>query len=529
MDLGDSARDYILLACTVIFHTRSTSTSKQTHHVDDNMPNLSIPTSSALPSHQLISSTNPAVSKILGRLSRPSLITLALDWLDTRNQENIATCLAPEEQDQDDDENDPYPPARSLQELRKIYNELQTSKGSKRDVLDRIIEGDWRNGISLYQIAMADMQHLYDHASSQKWSALKVIKLESERDDKRRRPASVPRFHPSTFLRNLQEENLPDVKAHYNLDRHATLPLLILRIFVLESPYNTNHALRSTTQFDSSKTFYVAFPDASPYVYVSLTTSIGPSSISSEAKSLRKLTLDGIPKAFSKPRDRYTWEPTQMSARNLEALVQTRGGGKTNAAGGGWGIYAEDNKTDTPLHPQRQAYELATSVSDEENAGKAKMIGMKRRREEDANVVKRRKLVAQGRFGNSAKADDGKGVERLDVRIEDPFPSSSRVASIMAPADDAEKQGRKKGRRSTISFELDRLQRDEDMEEDANTWRPDVRITFKGQHVFAGIRSLVEEGIIDGEKMPGWMTGEENISLGVVRNGRMKGFKGSGL
>jgi len=34
-------------------------------------------------------------------------------------------------------------------------------------------------------------------------------------------------------------------------------------------------------------------------------------------------------------------------------------------------------------------------------------------------------------------------------------------------------------------------------------WRPDVRVTFHGQQVFAGIREHVEAGIVDGEKMPG--------------------------
>ena len=60
-------------------------------------------------------------------------------------------------------------------------------------------------------------------------------------------------------------------------------------------------------------------------------------------------------------------------------------------------------------------------------------------------------------------------------------------------------------------------------------WSPNVRITFQGTHVFAGIRQLVEAGIIDGERMPGWMTGEDGVTAGVVRHGRIKGNKGSGI
>jgi central kinetochore subunit Mis15/CHL4 len=502
---------------------------------------LSVPTTSALPS-QLIPASHPAVTRTLYRLSRPSLLSLALDWLDERNQETSAPYLLPSD-NEGDDAQDFYPPASSLESLREIYTDQQARKGSKRDILDRIVEGDWRDGISMYQLAMADMQYLYDHPASQRWTALKIVRLTPESGaPSEKEHLSIPRFHPATFLRNLQREALPDVKAHYNLDRHPSLPLLILRVFILESPYNTALALHSAkerTIFDASKTFYVAFPDFSPYVYVSLatTSSSAPGSISSSAdnKSLRKLMLEGIPKAFSKPRDRFKLEGTSLSARNLDALVERRAGGKTNAAGGGWSVYAEDKKkdVDNPLNLQLPTPESSTLENDQQDrdSAKKKNLGMKRKRVEDESVVNRRKLVARGRFGNSAKADDGKGIERLDVRLEDHYPVIFAVPDDeMEPSEVAQpgKKGKKqKGRRSTITMELDRT--DDDGELASDGWRPDIRVTFHGQHVFAGIRELVEAGIVDGEKMPGWMTGEEGVSVGVVKDGRIRGYKGSGL
>ena len=493
------------------------------------MSGLSIPTTSALPSSELISSSHPAVVKTLNRLSRPSLLSLALDWLDERNQDNTAPYLA-EEGNEDDDEQDLYPPALSLAELREIYTDIQARKGSKRDVLDRIIEGDWRNGITLYQLAMADMQYLYDHPLSQKWTTLKVVRLASEGEEISK-SKSIPRFHPATFLRNLQKEVLPDVKAHYNLDRHPTLPLLLLRIFIVESPYNTPLALSSkqATTFDASKTFYVAFPDDSPYVYVSLNTAAGQPVSRSENKSLRRLTLEGIPKAFSRPRERYKLESTSLSAKNLDALVELRGGGRTNAAGGGWSVYTEEKRNggDNPLEIQ-----LLKPESDMDELQEDMPKGLKRRRKYDDRVVKRRKMVAKGRFGNTALPDDGKGIERLDIRINDLFPARNAepVEDDYALADELDLGVTKKkqsGRRSTITFELDK--HDDDGEDSREEWRPDIRLTFIGQHVFAGIRQLVEAGVVDGEKMPGWMTGEEGVSVGVVRDGRIKGSKGSGM
>jgi central kinetochore subunit Mis15/CHL4 len=455
------------------------------------------------------------------------LLSLALDWLDDRNVEITDPYLLAE--NEDPDEQDLYPAAASVADLRDIYTDFQAHKGGKRDVIDRIVEGDWRFGISLYQLAMADMQYLYDHPTSQKWTALKIVRAAD--GDPRSLP-SIPRFHPATFLQNLQRETLPDVKAHYNLDRHPSLPLTILRVFILESPYNTDRALQSTKQasvFDQSKTFYVAFPDSSPFIYVSLTTAIpaGTPGPSAENKSLRNQILAGIPKAFSRPRERYKLESTSFSARNLEALAENRGGGKTNAAGGAWGLYAEKKKNgeDNPLNIQLPTPESPVQEDDVEK----RESGLKRKRVDNGALVQRRKLVAQGRFGNSARPDDGKGIERLDVRIDDPYPRASALEEDIAV--DGELRDRsntkRKGRRSTLDLELTR---DEDDDEDSTDgWRPEVRITFHGQHVFAGIRELVESGIIDGEKMPGWMTGEEGVSVGVVKEGRIRGFKGSGI
>jgi len=371
---------------------------------------------------------------------------------------------------------------------------------------------------------------------------LKIVRLSTESAvPAGKEHPSIPRFHPATFLRNLQREALPDVKAHYNLDRHPTLPLLILRVFILESPYNTSLALHSAkerTTLDANKTFYVAFPDFSPYIYVSLaaTSSTVPGSVASSAdnRSLRKLMLECIPKAFSKPRDRFKLEGTSLSARNLDALVERRGGGRTNAAGGGWGVYAEDKKkgSENPLNVQLPTPESSTLEEDQEDkpSVEGKNAGMKRKRVEDESVLKRRKLIAKGRFGNSGKADDGKGIERLDIRLEDQFPVSAAPNDDMeaTEAEDLGNRGKKqKGRRSTITLELDRTEDDDELASDG--WRPDIRVTFHGPHVFAGIRELVEVGIVDGQKMPGWMTGEEGVSVGVVKDGRIRGQKGSGL
>ena len=621
------------------------------------MARLSLPTSARLPSSIRVDPSNSAVTKALNRLSRPSLLSLVLDWLDEKNLPLCPPLLRRsaargeddenedvEDDDDDDYEGDFYPPARSLPELRELYASMQAvekkSGGSKREVVDRIVEGDWRHGLSLYQLAMADLQHLYEHPNSLKWTAFRVQRLqnpssvaEEEEDDendddenvgrrrRRRRRRSgkhnkkslaVPRFHPSTFLQNLQAEVPPDVKAHYNFDRPKDLPLLLLRVFVLDSPYSTSLAVANNrnrnrsrsggikggaagvTSFDAARTIYIAFPDASPHIYISAaataqatTATTSTTTTTGDSRSLRGLVVDAIPKALSRPRERYTLVPSGLSTRNLSALLHTKGAGRTNAAGGGWSVYAAtslpsttttsittttDSKSagvsESPLNPTLM---LPTPPMSDTDSNTKDRTGQKRKLEEVAveenpveaqhqRAVKRAKTAAQARFGNSARVDDGKGVERLDVLIEDAFPSVSSSAldgdgdgegeerveeEEGEPAQNSGNPGAK-GRRSNaadLRFSQQEREREQEQGTDAaaddsasddesgekKKWRPRVKLAFHGAHVFAGIRQLVEAGVVDPVRMPGWMTGEEGVSIATVRHGRVKGHRGAGL
>ncbi|KAK7755865.1 chromosome loss-related protein [Diatrype stigma] len=632
------------------------------------MARLSLPSSARLPSSIRVDPSNSAVTKALNRLSRASLLSLVLDWLDEKNLPLCPPLLrrsarrrrgedGDDDQQEDDDDDDDeyegdfYPPARSLDELRELYASMQAATaekkgasggggGSKREVIDRIVEGDWRHGLSLYQLAMADLQHLYEHPSSQKWTAFRVQRLQNpsspssvavaggddeseDRGGKRRKhnhhlhdkkSLAVPRFHPSTFLQNLQAEVPPDVKAHYNFDRPRDLPLLLLRVFILDSPYSTSLAVAnrnrsdrdrdrtsqgarvSVTSFDTARTIYIAFPDASPHVYVSAaasqsttSTTTGASGKNSnnnssaapgaggvESRSLRALVVDAIPKALSRPRERYTLVPSGLSTRNLAALLHTKGAGRTNAAGGGWGVYATLAPTDPRAagvaeSPLNAAAPLPTPPLSDDAAGRGgsgsgnavavdvAVRSRKRKLGEEGDgkggsleenpveaqhrrAVEQARAAAQARFGNSAaRVDDGKGIERLDVLIEDAFPEG--ISSSLSSSDDDVEEG--EGRRSNnhnaaaaAAAELRFARHDRALDttaaatddvSDDGKWRPRVRLAFHGAHVFAGIRQLLEAGVVDGARMPGWMTGEEGVSIGSVWQGRIRGHRGAGL
>lgn len=509
------------------------------------MARISVPTTARLPSSLRVDSANPAVQKSLNRLSRESLITLALDWLDDGSLPNAIPYLQRAD-DEDEDPDDIYPPCQSPDELHQLYLEMQQQKGSKRDVISRILEGDWRHGLTLYQLAMADLAYFEQNPTSQKWSAYQILPLlppSRNGDDEEilkvdRKSLAIPRFHPSTFLQNLQDQVLPDVKTHYQFHRPKDLPVLILRIFVIDSPYTTNLALSSrdgsgtAANFDSSRTVYIAFPDGAPALYVTKSQSTGSTS-SGESKSLQSLIVDGVPKALSRPRERYTLKSSNLVSRNLEAILEKKGSGRTNSAGGGWSIYSDEKKKESPLDTVLPTPPLSRESSD---SG----IGQKRVAELTPvqRAAKRAKVMAEARFGDAGIVTDGKGVERVDIVLQDPFP----LLRALAESDDERnadqaKDGNKKTKRrrskiDAVIQEANTSGDDDAVLEDAeglHAWTPTVKISFQGTHVWAGVRQLVEAGIIDGERMPGWMTGEDGVTTGIVRHGRIRGHKGSGM
>ncbi|KAH6891187.1 centromere protein Chl4/mis15/CENP-N [Thelonectria olida] len=498
------------------------------------MARISVPTTSILPSTLRVEASSSVIQKSLNRLSRESLISLALDWLDDANIPNAIPYIQGEE-DEDEDADDIFPPCQSLEELKQLYLDMQQQKGSKRDAISRIIEGDWRSGLTLYQLAMADFAYFDQNPTSQKWSSYQILPLlppSRNQDDEEilkvdQKSLTIPRFHPSTFLQNLQSQVLPDVKAHYHFHRPKDFPVLLLRIFLIDSPYASNLALTArdgsgtAANFDSSRTVYIGFPDGSPTLYITKSQSTG-SVGSGDSKSLQSLIVDGVPKALSRPRERYTLKNSNLTSRNLDAILEKKGSGRTNSAGGGWSIYTDERNHESPLDTVLPSPPLSRepSLTNEGRKRGTELTPMER-------TTKRARLMAKARFGDSSIVSDGKGVERVEIVVQDPFPSANTIPN----EDDEDRHDEQSGPRSTnrrrskidaVIQEVDNSQAPEDAEEDArraDTWTPTVKISFQGTHA----------GIIDGERMPGWMTGEDGVTTGVVRSGRIRGHKGSGL
>ncbi|KAF2199693.1 CHL4 family chromosome segregation protein-like protein [Delitschia confertaspora ATCC 74209] len=524
---------------------------------------LSIPSTESLPHAFRLPANNREVVRTMNKLARKTLIDLALFWLRKKNRQ-FAPAYLYSDHDPDFDEVDaPYDPAHDYEELHDIYKEFATRKGGKRDVVDRILEGDWRSGVSLFQLATAEIQHLVDHSNALRWNAKRIAKIESTKP----RPQNIevtntsehlPRFHGQTFLLNLRREVSPLLKAHYYLGRVDGWPITILRVYVHDSPYATEASLKTAPEArgtsDSSKAVFFVFPDGSPYVYVSLSTHFGQT-VGPEARQLRDILLQAVPKALSRPSNRYELQNTNLSARDLNTLLKFRGPGRTNAAAGGWSIFAENSFSQSALDyaiaqrlkgkdTEQSKSKSQTDTGKENTTPPPKPTASRGRPKRKISVseapspaAKRQKEVAEGRFGVSGTVDDGLAMERFEVRIDDPFPGSEGDAVGQAASaagsdgsganiQNAQVSKRtRKGRQSLLDKSLediDATDPDGSSIQNSESWVPDVRVAFQGAHVFAGIRELVEQGVVDGEKMPGWMTGEAGVSVGAVKEGRVR-------
>jgi central kinetochore subunit Mis15/CHL4 len=484
---------------------------------------LRAPSTASLPNNLRIPSTTPSLTKSLGKHSRQALLDLALTWLDDRNIASFPPYLQSNARnDTNDEETLPYPAAETVEDVRQAYIDLQDRKGGKREVLERILEGDWRHGITLRQLAMADLRYMDDHPSSLRWTALELSRI----DARQKKPiddhlpdwsACIPRTQAATFVRALQQEISPLVKAHFHLSRSTTLPLTFLRIFILDSPYQ---APRQTPQIfaDPSRVIYVAFPDSCPFIYTSVSTSTGSkpapstSSVATDPRSLQRLVRDAVPKALSRPHERYTLKATALAAKNLPTLLALRGPGRTTAANGAFSIFADAAIEGSPLDPRPSntvsAEEYMSggvnglSMEDKENLDQPSGVSNTLKRHTASGdgagdgqdnpllspTSKKRRLATHSRFGTAGGSQAPAPLDRLDIRLLD-VPSTTGEADATTTAT-------------------------------ASATQPTISLTFTGSDVIGGIRTLAELGVIDPERMPSWMTGEEGVSMAVVRGGK---------
>ena len=424
--------------------------------------------------------TMAALVKSLSRLNRATLIEIAQTWLQDNSQSvYLARTRTTNEAEEEDYL---FTPAEDVNTLRQIYNDLrqQEEQVSKAHIIDRIVDGDWRRGLSLAQHAMVDFAYLEQNDTALRWSALKLVPLQTEeagladRDEpsKKRRKIhheqTYPQISPSAFVAALKSEISPLVKAHYHLHR---LPppynLAILRVYILPTgtfgPRKSAIPRKARQATDAGRVMYIAIPNSCPFVYISLSGSSNPTQRSRDAKGpvkakvdmacMKRIVLEAIPKAMSRPQERWALESTKLTTRSLKSIRKLRG---NEQPGSGGGAYSK-----LSIMPE------ASAEAGQGNEGT--------RQEGLVNQHDNRHRLVEDRFGSMS-----------DVNHAPLNQVTSRFEDIMNASGES---------RSTI-------------------YAAPISISFSGPDVFAGLKTLASLGPehVDLARLPAWMTGEKGVS-----------------
>lgn len=452
-----------------------------------------------------------ALVKSLSRLSRAALIDLALHWID--NHSSCAPYLASNRTVAESDEEDYlFPAARSLNELRTIWKNLRIDEdaGSKQHVIDRIVDGDWRRGLSLYQHATIDFAQLSSNDTALRWSALRLVALDTSltvsatfseaRPAKQRKIThgthpSYPTVSPHNFLKTLKSTLSPLLKSTYHLTnlKIAGQALPVLRLYLSPTaafgprgrsiPRNARHAT------DGGRIMYIALPPSSPYIYVSLagataSATMGPTAPAKakmDVTSMKRLVIEAIPKALSRPHERWALESTKLTTRSLRAMCELRGSGRPGTAGGAFACFHTDEAGNVAVEPSPVDVAVAAYPSpppdEADDEEESPMFFPERAKdgeeEADQRAKRKRKAELDARFGPEAHTKRAR-LDRVTAKIEDVCQARGEERSLVDAAP--------------------------------------VSVSFGGTDVHAGLRTLAELGVLDISRMPGWVAGEEGMS-----------------
>ncbi|KIX05288.1 uncharacterized protein Z518_06160 [Rhinocladiella mackenziei CBS 650.93] len=431
----------------------------------------------------------PVLVKSLNRLSREAVIDLALKWLQP-NRTSTPYLLSNRRLFEADEEDYLHTPAKSIEALRTIYHQLkeESTHISKRDVIDRIVDGDWRRGLSLQQHAMTDFAYLEQNDTALRWSALRLVPLEAEEqklpgDDESQPPTKrrklsnhennlkYPQVSAQAFVSALKEEISPLVKADYHLHRMPPpYKLDIIRLYITPhaafGPTRSTIPRRAKYATDAGRVMYIALPDSCPNVYISLSGSSGSSGRAKGARdskgramakvdiaAMKKIVLEAIPKALSRPQERWALESTKLTARSLRSICELRGNQRPGTGGGAYSAFAGDSQT-----PNQSPVDVQIR--------------------KEVETRDERQILVEKRFGQMTGKRHAP-LDRVHVKINNVIPKDLEGYSEWGE----EQTG-------------------------------DIGLTFSGGDVFSGLKNLaqLEPGYVDLDKLPAWMTGELGVS-----------------
>ncbi|QLL34774.1 hypothetical protein HG536_0H01490 [Torulaspora globosa] len=374
---------------------------------------------------------------------------------------------------------------------------LQKRRVKRRILATRIILDYWPRGMYLYQLAQIDCYLLVHRPSLHYWASSTAWNAKNEKQ--------IMHLDFDNFVQRLKEDLQTLYLCNVHSFKHPEMPLLICRVQLFDhsnkfraDPARSLDGSSSLNapiehQLISRSPYYIAFPLNSPNIIHS-----------PDEDSYAKLILQSVQKIYSE-REPVMLRPNQtIAVRSLEALQILQGASRHSSALGPWACYAGVSFEISPLgkierHESMRGRRVLSSSGDlpDDSLPEAKRL-----RHEKAMV--RFKGSREGVMKRKAYE-----TKRFIQRIHNPDKEPS------ASADESEINISKYS--SLIPVEKVEFTLTKDLSPASR--QVSVRFKFRGKDVFGGLHELCDKELIQVEKVPGWLAGENGADSGTIING----------
>lgn len=417
------------------------------------------------------------LASVISRLPKSSVVALLLLWPQLKNTQ-------------------PQLPKDAIisqkeysRQIRQEAKHMKHQKSTKSQIIDKILYDFWAGGLNLLQLAQIDCQLIVDNPNAYFW----VLSSVKDAWDKET-PISLD---PPSFLKKMAQHLSDIFMCYIYVCTHPEMPLVIIRIQVFDLlPGNLTGRIRNRAErphITSHKPYFLAIPMNSPHII----HSPGNDVVSEVVLQVVESSLPCDSRNFL----RLERSKSQKAVRSLESMHILKGSSRFANCMGAWAPYADGVADISPLAKLDEHAvvkgPLALQECDTEE----------HRREKLANI--RFKGSSSGQLVSDRLYDQAKPLKQKKRHNDDIDDRRSRIKSdnkyrSIAPIRYAE-------------FEIQEPLGDED--DDLSH----VVVKLVGNDVFAGLHELSVQNkadVVDPETLPGWLTGEEGLSCGVVKNGQ---------
>ncbi|ODV88276.1 hypothetical protein CANARDRAFT_194018 [[Candida] arabinofermentans NRRL YB-2248] len=391
-----------------------------------------------------------------------------------------------------------------IRDFQEVLHTLRAATSPKRKLIDRLLVEFYPNGLNALQLAQIDIQLLVDKPTGFSWvsSTAKIMTNSTDIDDeeeKQELDEFIFSLDSQSFLDRLIESLSSLYLTHIYISRHPQFHLIIVRLQMyeyvhLKKPSTGKASMGNKLLPDilSRKPYYLAIPTSSPNLI---------HSASNADDLVSKLILQAVELTLSSPfRQIKLFKNNEAPVRTLQAMHILKGVSRFGQSLGSWAPYADGTVDISPLgditnHKVFNPIQL-----------KGGFDGNKKRLSKEDEELEHRKRVANLKFKGSMTPLKSKVLyETTKVNTEN--------------EDGNDDKTNKNDYSSLVPIQYGEFKIENKIEGSGNNDAPSIRLRLLGNDIFAGLHELAVKGIVDPELIPSWMTGEEGVNIGVVKDG----------